>query len=180
MKSALTSLLLLSLVALSGCVSPVTVDYNTHAAHKFSGYQCFDIDTREERAQYHQVSLNPSTDSRILSEINAALKARGFSDTCAQPDFRVTYCVTNETMTEVNTKDTSGAGRGVAYVFRENFRFEVDKYQKGTFLLSIIDEQSQEVVWQASYSKRWDAERPTDEKIREIITETLAQFPPEL
>jgi len=178
MKFTLTALLLASVSIFTSCVSPVKVDYVSQAAHKFGSYQCYAIDSREERSQYHEVALTPAEDRRIHDQLDAVLKARGYADTCTSPDFRVTYCVRKDTKTEITTKNTSGAGRGVGYVFRENYTFQVNKHEIGTLILHIIDVEREEVVWEGSYSKLWRGDAPSDEKLHQVISETLAKFPP--
>ena len=173
-------LLLLPLLALVGCVSPVRVDYDRGAAPKFQSYKCFAVDSRELGSNDQGIALSPIVDRRIERELNAVLKMRGFSDECATPDFRVAFNTAQKTVTELNDLGIGAAPyRRSAYHGYGGFsNIQIDQYQEGTFILDIIDMQSQELVWRGAYVKRLGWHAPTDAEIRAIIIETLAQFPP--
>jgi hypothetical protein len=173
-------LLLLPLLALVGCVSPVRVDYDRGAAPKFQSYKCFAVDSRELGTHDQGIALSPIVDRRIERELNAVLKMRGFSDECATPDFRVAFNTAQKTVTELNDLGIGAAPyRRSAYHGYGGFsNIQIDQYQEGTFILDIIDMQSQELVWRGAYVKRLGWHAPTDAEIRAIIIETLAQFPP--
>ena len=180
MKATHTFLLLLSLALFSGCVSPVRVDYDREAAQKLQSYKCFEVDSRELRSNYQDVVLSPIVDRRIERELNAVLKMRGFSNECATPDFRVTFNTAKKTITELNDLGI-GASPYRRYPYRGYGGYsnvQIDQYEEGTFLVDIIDMQSKELVWRGAYVKRLGWNAPTDAEIREIIIETLAQFPP--
>jgi len=181
MKTVSRILLLLPLLfALVGCVSPVRVDYDREAAQKFHSYQCFEVDTREQRSNYQDVVLSPIVDRRIERELNAVLKMRGFSNSCAKPDFRVTFNTTKKTVTELNDLGVGPSPyRRYPYSGYGGYsNVQIDQYEEGTFIVDIIDEASKELVWRGAYVKRLGWNAPTDAEIREIIIETLAQFPP--
>ena len=65
MKTLYLHLLLLSLIGLTGCVSPTRVDYDSASIEKIRSYRCYTIDTRETRAHYQDVALSPIVDRRI-------------------------------------------------------------------------------------------------------------------
>ena len=180
MKTLSRILLLLALCTLVGCVSPVRVDYDSEAAQQFYEYQCFEVDSRETRANYQDVVLSPIVDRRIQRELNAVLKMRGFSNDCAKPDFRVTFNTAKKTVTELNDLGVGPAPyRRYPYSgFGGYSSVQIDQYEEGTFIVDIIDEATKELVWRGAYVKRLGWNAPTDAEIREIIIETLAQFPP--
>ena len=180
MKIVSRILLLLPFFALVGCVSPVRVDYDREAAPKFHSYQCFEVDSRELRANYMDIVLSPIVDRRIERELNAVLKMRGFSNDCAQPDFRVTFDTKKKKVTELNDLGVGPTPyRRYPYSgFGGYSNVQIDQYEEGTFIVDIIDMQSKELVWRGAYVKRLGWNAPTDAEIREIIIETLAQFPP--
>ncbi|MFQ3224064.1 MAG: hypothetical protein ACI8Z5_000307 [Lentimonas sp.] len=180
MKIVLRILLLLPLFALVGCVSPVRVDYDREAAQKFSSYQCFEVDSRELRSNYQDIVLSPIVDRRIERELNAVLEMRGFSNDCSKPDFRVTFNTAKKTVTELNDLGVGPTPyRRYPYSGLGNYsNVQTDQYEEGTFIVDIIDLQSKELVWRGAYVKRLGWNAPTDAEIREIIIETLAQFPP--
>jgi hypothetical protein len=55
-------LLLLLVLALVGCVSPVRVDYDRGAAPKLQSYKCFAVDSRELGSNYQSIALSPIVD----------------------------------------------------------------------------------------------------------------------
>jgi hypothetical protein len=179
MKAAISSLLLLSLCAFSGCVSPIRVDYDHQAADKFSSYQCFEVDSRELRANYMDIVLSPIVDRRIERELNAVLLQHGYSNECDTPDFRVSFNTVKKTITEYNDLGIGPTPyRRLPYFgFNGYSNVQIDQYEEGTFIIDIIDVASKELVWRGAYVKRlgWDA--PDTATIRKIVTETLAQFP---
>ena len=180
MKAVITPLLLIALSLFSGCaITPVDVNYDPETVGKIRDYKCFAIDTREQRAQYQDASFGPIVDSRIANELSTALKLRGYTDECAKPDFRVTYA----TKTTTVTRATNDMGMVVTPSKSPYSKFggrsatNIEQYEQGTFILYIVDEPTQEVVWSAIYQeiKRW--EPATDEQVRKILIDMLAKLP---
>jgi hypothetical protein len=173
-------LLLLPLLSLVGCVSPVRVDYDRGATPKFQSYKCFAVDSREQGTNYQGIALSPIVDRRIERALKAELLAKGFTQDCATPDFRVAFNTAQKTITELND-----LGIGATPYRRPPYRgyggysnIHIDQYQEGTFIIDVIDMQSKELVWRGAYVERLGWHAPTDAEIRAIIIETLAQFPP--
>jgi len=181
MKSLnLASLLLL--IALSGCVSPTTVDYDSAAAAQFPEYQCFVIDSRETRANYQDVVLSPIVDRRIEQAIGRTLRAKGMRDDCAQPDFRVTFNTVTKTKTEVTDLGVGPAPfrRHPYYGYYSGYSMlDIDQYEQGTFIIDIIDQDSKQLVWRGAYTKRLGWSAPDDAEVQQIVSEILAEFPPQ-
>ena len=170
----------LALILFSGCATPTRIDYDREAAHKFSSYQCFELDSRELRADYQDIVLSPIVDRRIERELNATLHSKGFTSDCATPDFRVTFNTIKKTVTELND-----LGVGPAPFRRYPYRgyggynnIQIDQYEEGTFIIDIIDAPSKELVWRGAYVKRLGWNAPTDAEIRAIIVKILENFPP--
>jgi len=167
-------------LCLASCVTPTIVDYDRAALAEISDYRCFAIDSREARTNYQDVVLSPIVDRRIESALRAELKAKGFSDDCAQPDFRVTFNTVTKTKTEI---DDLGVGatpfRRYPYFGYAGYnRLEVDEYEEGTFIVDIIDAGTKQLVWRGAYRKRLGWSAPTDAEVRQIIGSILAAFPP--
>jgi len=181
MKLAIPLLLSLSLIALSGCVTPTTVDYDRAAATKFGDYQCFVIDSREMRSNYQDVMLSPIVDRRIESSISQTLMAKGMQQNCAEPDFRVTFNTVTKTMTDINDLGVgpSPFRRYPYFGFSGYSQIDIDQYEQGTFIVDIIDNQSKQLVWRGTYTKRLGWSAPNDEEVQLIVQEILAEFPPQ-
>lgn len=165
---------------MSGCVSPTTVDYDRAASVKFGDYKCFAIDSRETRSNYQDVVLSPIVDRRIEQAIGKTLVAKGLSQDCAQPDFRITFNTVTETKTEVNDLGIGATPfrRHPYFGYGGYGRLDIDQYEQGTFIVDIIDAQSKELVWRGAYTKRLGWSAPTDEEVQKIVSEILADFPP--
>lgn len=166
---------------LTGCVSPVRVDYDRGSASKFRDYKCFSIDTRETRAKYQNVVLSPIVDRRIQTSIGNVLRSRGLTQDCANPDFRVTFNTSTKTVTEVNDLGLSASVYGRRAPYRSYGGYssiDISQYEEGTFIIDIIDNKSNELVWRGAYTKRLGWNAPNDEEVFNIVSEVLAEFPP--
>jgi hypothetical protein len=173
-------LLLLAIAFTSGCVSPTTVDYDRSVAAELGDYQCFTVDSRETRSNYQDVVLSPIVDRRIEAAISQTLTAKGLQQNCAQPDFRVTFNTVTKTKTEVNDLGVGPTPfRRHPYFGSSGYsRIDIDQYEQGTFIVDIIDNQSKQLVWRGTYTKRLGWSAPSDAEVQAIISEILADFPP--
>ncbi|TVP79377.1 MAG: DUF4136 domain-containing protein [Puniceicoccaceae bacterium] len=179
MKHPLIFLILASIV-FSGCVSPTRVDYDRAAVAKIGTYQCFVIDDRETRANYQDVVLSPIVDRRIEQAIQRTLLAKGLSQDCDDPDFRVTFNTVTKTKTEINDLGVGPAPfrRHPYYGYSGYSRIDINQYEEGTFIIDIIDNSSKELVWRGAYTKRLGWSAPTDEEVQKIVSDILKSFPP--
>lgn len=179
MKPFLMLLPLASLV-LSGCVSQKQVDYDRAAAAQLGGYRCFVIDSRETRSNYQEVILSPIVDRRIERAIEQTLAAKGLTQDCAEPDFRVTFNTVTKTKTELNDLGVgpSPYRRHPYYGYGGYNRLNLNQYEEGTFIIDIIDNTSKELVWRGTYTKRLGWSAPTDEEVQAIVGDILKTFPP--
>jgi hypothetical protein len=180
MRLLLFSIFAGGLFSLSGCVSPTAVDYDHSAAAKFSNYKCFAIDSREARSNYQDVVLSPIVDRRIERAIVSELQAKGFTQNCPKPDFRVTFNTITKTRTEINDFGVHSRyfHRYPYYGYRGYSEIDIDQYEQGTFIVDIIDESTKELVWRGAYTKRLGWSAPTEVEVQKIIGEILAKFPP--
>lgn len=174
--------LALGALALSGCVSPAVVDYDRSAIGAFASYECFVIDSRERRSDYQDVVLSPIVDRRIEAAITRALTSKGFTTQCAQPDFRVTFRTITQTKTELTDLGVgpSPFARYPYFGYGGFSRLTLDQYEEGTFIIDIVDESTQQLVWRGAYSQRLGWSAPTDEEVQEIVGSILEAFPPQL
>ena len=173
-------LLAFLIIFLSGCVSPTSVDYDRAAAAQLASYQCFTIDSRETRANYQDVVLSPIVDRRIEQAIDQTLRAKGMRNDCAVLDFRVTFNTVTKTKTEINdlSVGSSPFRRHPYFGYSGYSRIDIDQYEQGTFIIDIIDNQSNELVWRGAYTKRLGWSAPDDAEVQKIVSEILANFPP--
>lgn len=171
---------LLLLLPLAGCVSPTTVDYDRSAVGKLSSYKCFQLDSRDARANYQDVVLSPIVDRRIERALETELLAKGFSNNCAKPDFRVSFNTVTKSKTEVHDFGTGlSAFRRYPYHGYGGYSYiDIDQYEEGTFVVDIIDHVSKELVWRGAYVKRLGWSAPTETEVQKIVAKILEEFPP--
>jgi len=178
----LSSLLLGCWIVLTGCVSPTRVDYDRTVVEKLATYECFTIDSREARIDYQDVVLSPIVDRRIERNLAATLKAKGFTQDCETPDFRITFNTITKTKTEINDLGIGATPfrRYPYYGYARYSNIDINEYEQGTFIVDVIDGESKELVWRGTYVKRLGWSAPDEAEIKEIIVEILEDFPPVL
>lgn len=181
-SQAILNGLLLATLILSGCATPVFVDYDDQAVLKFDRYKCFAIDIPEAQGNVENAVFSPIVKRRFARELEVSLKARGYTDDCSTPDFRVWFYAYQKTVTDADFH----IGRNITFFRYDCFAPEVgyfpqpyfDQYEEGTFLIDIIDTQSNELVWRGTYLKRLQRRAPNEAEIRTIIDNILDRFPP--
>ena len=182
-QTAFTGLLLITSFLLPGCVTPVIVDFDREAALKFEGYTCFVIDTPEEIPENPEdVFSGPIVNRRFARELDASLKARGYTGDCSTPDFRVRFNTSKKTVTDIDFNWPNNSNCFYYHGFHPNVGYfpppYINRYEEGTFLIDIIDEQSGELVWRGTYVKRLGRQALKDREVRSIIDSILDRFPP--
>ena len=165
----------------SGCATPTSVDYDRAAAARFADYACFALQSRESRVENGGVVLSPIVDRRIERALRSELRAKGFTDDCASPDFRVAF----RTMTERKTQVRDFGVGPTPFRHHPYFgyyghpRIDIDQYEEGTFVVDITDAETGELVWRGAYAKRIGWSAPSEAEVRRIVAAILRNFPPE-
>jgi len=180
MRLLLTPVAASALLLINGCATRTAVDYDRTAIAKIGMYECFIIDSREERSSYQDVVLSPIVDRRIERAISRDLLAKGFQQNCGKHDFRVIFNTVTKTKTEINDL---GAGPSVfrryPYMGHGGYsRIDIDQYEEGTFIIDIIDEKTKDLVWRGAYTQRLGWSAPGKTEVQEIVGAILAEFPP--
>jgi len=177
MKLALHSITLIVTALLVGCITPTSYDYEQAAVEEMSAYETFTVDSRETRSDYQDVVLSPIVDRRIERSIQRELTAKGFEAVPANPDFRVTFNTVTKTRTEINDFGPPPFRRYPYYGYGGR-HLDIDEYEEGTFLISIVDTASQQMVWRGAYVKRLGWSAPNEAEVQKIVGSILAGFPP--
>lgn len=164
----------------SGCISHKTIDYDRAAVAKFGDYLCFSVESRETRSDFQDLLLSPIVDRRIENAIKLTLLDKGFGDNCSEIDFRVSFGTFSKTKTRaINVGvSTSPFWRQSHLRFGSFSRVDLEQYEEGTFIIDIIDQLTNQLVWRGSYKKPLGWNAPSDEEIRTIVEEILGTFPP--
>lgn len=167
---------------LTGCTTPVTVDYDREAASKFYDYECFVVDSLEVQKGLDDIVFSPIAIRRFTRALGTALIKRGYVKNCPEPDFRVLFRATKKQITRMNSTYPYTAMNFRYHAYYPDFGFfpspYIDQYDEGTFLIDIVDAHSQDLVWRGSYAERLDRRPHSNEEIRFIINKILDQFPP--
>lgn len=179
MKS-LTLIPFAAVILLAGCASPTRVDYDRAATNKMGSYECYQIDSRETRISDQDVVLSPIVDRRIEQAITNTLTTKGLSQDCSEVNFRVIFDTVTRTRTELSDLSVGPTTfRRPPYLRYSGYsHIDVDQYEEGTFIIDIIDQASNELVWRGAYTKRLGWSAPSDEEVQKIVNEILAEFPP--
>ena len=182
-KTILTGILLIAFF-LSGCVTPVLVDYDHEAAAGFEAYQYFAIDTSETQESSESMVFSPIANRRFKRAIETTLKERGYIKDDSKADFIIEFHADKKTVTEIDFYNNIYSRRGSYYpsTFPDIGFFPppyVDQYDEGTLYIDIIDAQSKELVWRGTYIERLGRRPHTAEEIHSIINSILNRFPPE-
>ena len=184
MKKYFLLLIVLSMLSLcilqSGCVSPNLVDYDRTAASKFEDYLCFSIDSHGARSDLQDLPLSPIVDRRIEKAIELTLLSKGFSNSCSEVDFRVSFATVSKTKTRaINLGVQLSPFRRYSHLRYGSYsRVGLEQYEEGTFIIDIIDQLSNQLVWRGSYTKRLGWNAPSDEEVLKIVEKILGAFPP--
>lgn len=180
-KVILAGLLLIACL-LSGCFTPVLVDYDHKAVSKFASYRCFVIDAPAAQEHSNDLALSPIVSRRFASELAESLKLRGYVENCPSPDFRVRFNLSKQTVNNIDFNYPNN----LRFFYYNNVYPDVgffpqpyfDQYEEGTFLIDLIDATSEELVWRGTYTERLGRHALKENKIRTIIDRILDQFPP--
>ena len=165
------------LLFLTGCITPTSYDYDRAALEEMSSYRTFTIDSREARSDYQDVVLSPIVDRRIERAIARELQAKGFEKVGGSPDFRVTFNTVTKTRTEINDFGPPPFRRYPYYGYGGR-HLDINEYEEGTFLISIVDTASKQLVWRGAYVKRLGWSAPDEAEVQKIVSSILAAFPP--
>ena len=183
MTNKLYALALFSMLGiLSGCVSPIVIDYEQDATGKFPQYNSYIIDSREERSAYQNVALSPIVDRRITRALDSVLLSKGYRNDSNNFDFRVTFSTESKDrsrLLEFRTRPLSYR-REPYFGVGTYSNMSIDTYEEGTIVIDIIDARSQQLVWRAAHTERLAREARSDNEIHAIISQILADFPPDL
>lgn len=174
----------LSLVLVSvlwGCArSPVSYDYDP--AVDFVAFKSYRWLVKDHTGREDPRIKNDLLDQRIKQAINDTLARRNYIQRENQPvDFLITYQLGIEKRTDVDEIET---GIGFGYRFTHlGFRTDtiVREYNEITLYIDMIDPETEKLIWRGMRTYRYQeggtvAERQA--RIREIVAEILAGFPP--
>jgi hypothetical protein len=181
----LTGLLAAITVCLvTACASTANVDYKQN--YDFSTIHNIQVVVPTQSASRDTRINSPLVSTRIRKAIDSHLRARGFHVTRQNADAILRY--------QLNTRSgLDNYGTGISFGFGHFGRhsgvgigydlpgYDVDSYNESVLTIDILDSHSNELLWRGSSTRRLtDGMTPQklDETVNELVSETLANFPP--
>lgn len=172
MKKFLFLFLIAGIVACS--TVKTTVDYDSQA--DFAKYKTYSLLEDNLTEMVGQLNRN-----RIISALESELANKGFSK-ADEPDILVDVHIKSEQKVEATATTTGGGyGRWGGYGGYSTTQVNYDEYTVGSMFITMIDNASQNVVWQGVGNKTVDenaSPEKRDENITYAIQQILANYPP--
>ncbi|MGC6455489.1 MAG: DUF4136 domain-containing protein [Coraliomargaritaceae bacterium] len=183
MKSVSPSIWFFSslLLALAGCKTTATVDYDHNMMDRMQNYSTYSVVTPKEQSGGQHLSLTEIVDRRIIRAIDQVMQARGLKRVDRDQDCSIAFFTTTEKHTQVQDLSLAGGyyrhgvGRGGWNSFSP---ITVDEYEEGTLVLDVMDSVSGQLAWRGASSRRLGHTAPSEGQILTAVKQILAEFPP--
>jgi len=152
-----------------------TTDYDPQV--DFTGFSTYDwVDS--------QGDVDNITSSRIRQSVDAAMVAKGFSQSSSNPDLAISYQVSSAERRSFNTVN-SGWGGGYGWggwgMSMGTSTTTENVWQEGSLILGIFDTSSKNLVWTGTATTDIDGSRsPQDRQdlIDSAVSKMMGDFPP--
>lgn len=169
---AIKLLLLLTVFALASCGSVrVETDYDRNA--NFSSFQTYAF----YKPGIDEAKISDLDKRRILRAIDATLSTKGMTKS-QTPELLVSIFTKESERVDVYNNNFGWGGWG----WGGNWGNSVARTTEGTLYIDIIDAKKNELIWQGigrSSLYRGSDINKRDERINNIVSEILAEYPPE-
>jgi len=181
------------LLFVSGCSTiKVTSDYDP--AVSFTGLQSYQwITDSPKKTGDPRIDGNTLLQKRVRNAVDNSLASKGYQKVSSgKPDFLVTYHVTLDKQTEIQTINTYnhygpgwGWGYGRNYYPAMGYGTEtfVYTYDQGSLIIDIVEPDSRGLIWRGSATDEVNlsnSPEKKEQKINEAIEKLLEQFPPQI
>jgi hypothetical protein len=152
-----------------------TTDYDP--AVSFSAFSTYDwIDSEGQ--------VDNITSSRVRQSVDAALTAKGFTQSTSNPDLAVSYQITTAERRSFNTVNAGWGGgyRGAGWGMGMGTSTTTEQvWNEGSLILGIFDTGTKNLVWTGTATTDIDPSRsPADRQrvIDDAVGKMMADFPP--
>ena len=190
-RPAIGVLMLWLLALASGC-STLEVSYDYDPKADFAGLASYAwLDEPQKPTGDPRIDGNTILRDRIHEAVNTELRARGFQEVSADPDFLVAYHVSLDRRQSVQTLNNYyGYGPGWGYGYGASYRpgywagapeTYVYEYEEGTLILDIVNPENKQLMWRGSATDEvsFKSNPVKDQtKLNEAVQELLEHFPP--
>ncbi len=162
---------------LLGACSGISTTTDYDPAVDFSGFSTYDwVDSQGE--------VDNITSSRIRQSVDAAMTARGFTQSSSNPDLAVSYQVSSAERRSFNTVNAGwggGYGWGGWGMGMGTSTTTENVWQEGSLILGIFDTSSKNLVWTGTATTDIDGSRSPQERqelIDSAVNKMMGDFPP--
>ena len=152
-----------------------TTDYDPQV--DFSGFTTYDwVDGQSE--------VDNITSSRIRQSVDAAMAAKGFSQSSSNPDLAISYQVSSAERRSFNTVNAGwggGYGWGGWGMGMGTSTTTENVWQEGSLILGIFDTATKNLVWTGTATTDIDGSRSPQQRqelIDSAVNKMMGDFPP--
>ena len=160
----------------SAC-SGISTSTDYDPAVNFSAFSTYDwIDSEGE--------VDNLTSSRVRQSVDAALTAKGFTQSTSNPDLAVSYQITSAERRSFNTVNTGWGGgyrHGGWGMSMGTSTTTENVWQEGSLILGIFDTGTKNLVWTGTATTDIDQSRSPQERqelIDSAVGKMMGDFPP--
>jgi len=189
---SLTSVMILALLALTGCTTMSShADWDTSA--NFRTLETYSwVPGQQPLTGDPRIDNNALLDQRVRQATDTALSSRGYLKTDSNPDFWVSYSAAIEE--KISTTTMPSYGYTTPYIGPYgNVRYDyggawstgttsVTSYDEGTLILDIADAKTKRLIWRGTVSDATNPSRSPEKKQQVIdaaVAKAFADFPPQ-
>ncbi len=163
----------------SGCTTPLVVDYDYDSTFDFKQLKTYDWLPTPPGSQMEDL-----VEKRVRQAVNSQLQAKGLSQSSQSPDFLIALQGAKKS---VETGSVGvGASIGVPVGSRGSMSIGMGKSkprikEEGTLILNFIDRSTNAPIWQGSATAKVEPKSSPEEqqqRLNEVMAELLSHFPP--
>jgi len=167
----------IGVVLLVGACSGIstTTDYDPQV--DFSGFSTYDwIDSQGE--------VDNITSTRVRQSVNAAMTAKGFTQSSSNPDLAISYQLSSAERRSFNTVNAGwggGYGWGGWGMGMGTSTTTENVWQEGSLILGIFDTGTKNLVWTGTATTDIDGSRTPQQRqelIDSAVNKMMGDFPP--
>jgi hypothetical protein len=164
-------------VLLVSACSGISTSTDYDPAVNFSAFSTYDwIDSEGQ--------VDNITSSRVRSSVDAAMAAKGFTQSTSNPDLAISYQITSAERRSFNTVNTGWGGgyrHGGWGMSMGTSTTTENVWQEGSLILGIFDTGTKNLVWTGTATTDIDQSRSPQERqelIDSAVGKMMGDFPP--
>jgi len=175
MKKYSSILVLFLFVLLASCSPGLNVSSDYDIATNFRAIKTFGWYTDKVKVKSDSVQYDTFFDKRMKKAIKTQLQNQGMTFSAANPDVYVNYKVGFSN--EQRYRNNSPYGYGY-YGYPFGLGTTVQQYKEGTITIDLVNSSRNELLWRGVAETEVGSRNLSEEKIFQIVTNILRQYPP--